>query len=183
MPAPRNSRAEGVPASRLIVVCGLPATGKTTVASALAQAHGAAFVRIDTIEHAIVEWSPLEQPLGPVGYAVGYALAAEQLKLGLDVVVECVNPLIVTRDAWARVGTQASAQLLEVELVCSDRHEHRRRAESRTVDIPGLVLPTWRQIMEREYEPWSRPHLIIDTASRTAPECVALISRQLTPQS
>jgi predicted kinase len=170
-----------VPAPRLIVVCGLPATGKTTVASALAQERGAAFVRIDTIEHAIVEWSPLEQPLGAVGYAVGYALAADQLTLGLDVVVECVNPLMVTRDAWARVATQACAQLLEVELVCSDPREHRRRAESRTVDIPRLVLPTWRQITEREYEPWSRPHLVIDTATRTADDCVALISRQLAP--
>jgi hypothetical protein len=37
----------------LIVMAGLPATGKTTIARELARPLGAVHVRIDTIEHAI----------------------------------------------------------------------------------------------------------------------------------
>lgn len=165
------------------MIGGLPATGKTTVAGALVRALRAAFLRIDTIERAIVEWTPAGTAVGPLGYGVGYALAAEQLGLGLDVVVECVNPLTVTRDAWVRVAGRAGAGVLEVELVCSDRREHRSRAESRSVDIPGLVLPTWQQIVDREYEPWTRPHLLLDTAVRSPENCVAEIRRALRPDS
>jgi predicted kinase len=37
---------------------------------------------------------PLE---GPEGYVVGYQMAPDNLRLGLDVVADSVNPLQVTR--------------------------------------------------------------------------------------
>jgi predicted kinase len=125
------------------------------------------------------ESAPTGTTVGALGYEVGYAVAAEQLRHGLDVVAECVNPLAVTRDAWVRAAGRAGAGVLEVELVCSDRGEHRRRAESRAVDIPGLVPPTWQRIVDREYEPWTREHLVLDTAVLSAAECVAEIRRAL----
>ncbi|MQA64007.1 MAG: adenylyl-sulfate kinase [Actinophytocola sp.] len=163
----------------LIIVGGLPATGKSAVAGTLALELGLAFVRIDGIEQAIIRSSCLRQPLGAVGYVVGYAIAAEQLRHGVSVVAECVNPLAVTRDAWRAVGQERGAQVLEVELVCSDEAEHRRRAESRRTDIPGLVLPTWQQILDREYETWTRDHLVIDTATHTVADSVTVIRQAL----
>ena len=56
----------------LVVVGGLPATGKSTVASALARQAGFIFVRVDRIEQAIIDSAGLRQPLGPVGYTVAY---------------------------------------------------------------------------------------------------------------
>ena len=47
-------------------------------------------------------------------------IAAEQLELGLDVIVECVNPVAVTRDGWVGTATAARAAVVEVELRCSD---------------------------------------------------------------
>ena len=43
------------------------------------------------------------------------------------------------------------------------------------MDIRGLRLPDWEQITSREYEPWDRSHLVIDTATRTPAEAVATI--------
>ena len=43
------------------------------------------------------------------------------------------------------------------------------------MDIRGLRLPDWEQITSREYEPWDRGHLVIDTATRTPAEAVATI--------
>ena len=159
----------------LIIVGGLPATGKSTVASALIRQTGFAFVRVDRIEQAIIGSAELRPPLGSVGYMVAYEVAAEQLKHGVSVVAECVNPLGVTRDAWRAVAADHGARLLEVELICTDQAAHRERVRTREVDIPGLALPDWQQIVDREYEPWHRDHLVIDTATQPAARAVAAI--------
>lgn len=153
----------------LVIVGGLPGTGKSSTATRLARAAKTPYLRVDRIEQAIVAESSLTHPVGGIGYAVAYALAGEQLGLGLDVIVECVNPLPVTRDAWISIAAAAQAGIVEVELVCSDPVEHRRRVEARATDVEGLVKPTWAEVSRREYQPWDRPHLVIDCA-RWSPE-------------
>jgi len=159
----------------LIIVGGLPATGKTTVAAELARRTGFAFLRVDTIEQAIVRSTPLDQPLGPVGYVVARDVAADLLRTGVSVIAECVNPLAITRDAWRATGLGAGARVLEAEIVCSDPAEHRRRVETRDIGIPDLVPPTWQEIVDREYEPWTRDHLVVDTARTSTDEAAAVI--------
>jgi hypothetical protein len=86
----------------LIMVGGLPATGKSTVASALVRQTGFAFIRVDRIEQAIISSTDLEPPVGPAGYMVAYGVAAEQLRHGGSVVTECVNPLARIRTVGSR---------------------------------------------------------------------------------
>jgi predicted kinase len=164
----------------LTVIGGLPATGKTTVSTALARATRASYLRVDTIESSIVRHSELTHPLGVVGYAVAHSLALEQLRLGLDVVVECVNALAVIRDGWLALAAEADVGLLEVELVCSDAAAHRRRIATREVDIPDLPLPSWAEVRARAYEPWERDHLVLDTAVLAVDAAVATIQRAQT---
>ncbi len=161
----------------LVVVGGLPAAGKTTIAAALARQVGAAFIRVDSIEQAILRATSLVQPVGPVGYVVGYALAGDQLRNGLSVVADSVNPVALTREAWRETGLSQGASVVEVEVICSDPVEHRRRAESRIVDITDLMLPTWQEIVEREYHVWDRTHLVLDTAITSVHDSVATIRR------
>lgn len=155
----------------LIIMSGLPGTGKTTIARAVARLTGAVHLRIDTIEQAIVRSGVARQPLDEAGYIVGYALAEDHLRLGMDVIADSVNPLQITRAAWRRVAKNAGVPCIEVEIVCSDRKEHQRRATSRFSDIPDLVLPNWRAIVEREYHPWDHDHIVVDTAGRSVDEC------------
>lgn len=167
----------------LIVVGGLPATGKSTIAFAVARRTGAVYLRVDRIEQAVVEWTSLDHPVGPVGYAIAHELAREQLTLGLDVIVECVNPAAATRDPWLDTAAGAGASILEVELRCSDRAEHERRVATRTSDVAGLVKPTWSQIGGRDYEPWSRPRLEIDTATASVADAVQVVLARLSAQT
>jgi len=37
--------------------------------------------------------------------------------------------------------------------------------ESRVADIDGLVVPTWRDVVDRVYEPWDRERVVLDTAT------------------
>jgi predicted kinase len=171
----------------LVVVGGLPATGKTTLSRAAAGRLGAAYLRVDTIEQAAVQFAAREKSgeelrhavMWGLGYDIAYAVARDQLRQGLHVFAECVNPLKITRQAWRDVAETADAHLVEVELVCSDPTEHERRATTRTVDIPDLVLPTWADIQEREYEPWDRPHVVLDTAGTSAEDTIASLCEVL----
>jgi predicted kinase len=157
----------------LVIMAGLPASGKTTIARGLARELGAVHLRVDTIEQAIVRVGAGSHPLGPVGYAIGYALAEDYLRQGLDVVADSVNPLTITREAWRGVARAGSGEYVEIEVICSDPAEHQRRASLRVSDVLGFQLPTWLDIVRREYEPWDREHVIVDTAAAGAAECVA----------
>jgi len=88
------------------------------------------------------------------------------------VVADSVNPLAITRDAWIGVAKTAGAPFIEIEVICSDTVEHRRRVEARNADISGHSLPTWPDVVDREYEPWTRPPLVIDTATRSIEQAV-----------
>ena len=162
------------------MIGGLPAVGKSTIATLLGSGTSTPYLRVDRIEHAIVAWSALSHPLGPAGDAVAHALADEQLRLGLDVIVECVNPLPLTRDAWVRTAAAAGAGILEVEVVCSDETEHRRRVQARSSDVEGLMKPAWTAVMNREYEPWGREHLVVDTTTTSAESAARLIASRMT---
>jgi len=161
----------------LVVFGGLPGTGKTTIAQEIARRFQAVYLRIDTIEQA------LRSAAGPIvgveGYAVAYALAAENLKFGRIVVADCVNPLPVTRNAWRAAARQTSSKLVEIELVCSDRIEHRRRVESRVADIPGHVLPSWDAVLRHGYVTWSEPRLVLDTTLLDISNAVRTVSEKI----
>lgn len=161
---------------RLIVFAGLPGSGKSTLARELARRLGSVWLRIDTIETAIADEAT---PITDEGYRAAYALAEDNLRLGLDVVGDSVNPWTETRDAWRDVGLRAGAEVLEVEVICSDPAEHRRRVEERAVDVPGLAPPTWQEVIDRDYRPWTRDRLVIDTAGRDVEACVTEIRTRL----
>ncbi|MGW8387949.1 AAA family ATPase [Streptomyces albidoflavus] len=171
----------------LVVIGGLPATGKSTVGRAVARRLGASYLRIDTIEQSLSVFSAYGADTDALshavthglGYDVAYALAEDLLTQDLHVFAECVNPLKVTRDAWAAVARRTAAQFHEVELICSDPAEHAHRATTRTVDIPGLPLPTWQDITERDYAPWDRPHLTLDTAGKPPDHTITELSNAL----
>ena len=156
----------------LISFSGLPGVGKTTVARALAADINAAYIRVDSIEAALKNSSLKIHPAEDAGYVTAYALAQDNLALGLDVVADTVNPIDVTRRSWSDVADACSARLLNVEIVCSDQAEHRRRVETRRSDIAGLDLPDWKRVQSRGYEKWTSDRVVLDTSKLSAGDCV-----------
>ena len=161
------------PAATLIVLSGLPGVGKTTLTHRLTAAIDAVHVRVDTIEAAmtmsgIVDLAGGWSAAPDAGYRVAYALARDHLAAGHSVIADSVNPLEVTREAWARCAQATGSRLINVEVVCSDPALHRRRVETRTSDLEGLTVPTWQQVTERTYERWETSVLRVDTAGGIA---------------
>jgi predicted kinase len=155
-------RAERLSGARLIVFGGLPATGKTTIARELTRRLDATYLRIDTIEQRLRDQG---LAVGAAGYVIANALAAENLLIGQTVIADCVNPVAASRNGWRDTATRCAARLVEIELICSDAAVHRRRVESRPADVVGgHSQPTWDDVVKRDYEPWDREHLVLDTA-------------------
>src|SRR5580658_6495018 len=119
----------------LIIFGGLPGSGNTTLARSLAVAIHAVYLRIDTIEQSIRIAMGPSTDVGELGYRVAYEVAKDNLRFGLTVIADSVNPLQITRDSWRAVGRDLDTNVLEIEVVCSDVAEHRQRVESRVADI------------------------------------------------
>ena len=173
----------------LTVVGGLPAVGKTAVcrevlrlrAEGQAQSQPPTWLRIDSIEQALRDSGEmLPGAPGGAGYYVAAAVARDVLASGGDVLVECVNPLPITRRLWEETASARGYRFLAVELVCSDTAEHRRRARQRVGDIEGLKLPDWKEITRRDYAPWPEADLHLDTARLTAVEAAQAIVNEVT---
>lgn len=163
----------------LIVFSGLPGTGKTTIAKALADRTRAFYVRIDTIEQAIRNARVLANEVGRSGYDVANEIALSNLCFGNTVVIDCVNPVAESRNAWADIASRAGVSLLNVLVVCSDVLEHRKRVETRLSDIPGLTPPTWQSVLDHDFEVWGEAPFTLDTASMSPEQAIEKIVRHL----
>jgi predicted kinase len=159
----------------LIVFAGLPGTGKTTIAKELARQLEAVYLRIDSIEQTLRDSGAYNSLTGDSGYCVAYVIAEENLRLGRIVIADSENPLELTRDAWLKVAAQAGVRAIEVELKCSNAEAHRQRVEGRVPDINGLKFPSWQTVIHREYQSWTREHMIVDTACQNVDESVRSI--------
>lgn len=97
------------------------------------------YLRVDTVEQAIRSVSEQNKKIGPEGYFVLYELARENLQLGSTVVTDSVNDINLIRNTFRDIAISLNVPFLEVEILCSDKTQHRYRVENRILDIPGLT--------------------------------------------
>ena len=156
---------------KLIVVSGLPGSGKSTIAEGVSRALSLPVFSIDPVEAAMWRGGLPKQSTGIAAYEVAIALADEHLRLGHSVIADAVNPVEAPRAAWRNLAAKYRADLKIIECVCADEAVHRRRIEARVRNIEGMQEVTWARVLERraEYQPWTDARLILDT-SIDAPE-------------
>lgn len=150
--------------NRLLILAGLPGAGKSTLGQGLARALPATYLRIDTLEQGLRDLCAVQ--VEAEGYRLAYRIAADNLRLGLSVVADSCNPVALSRQEWQQVAQDAGAEFVNIEVICSDQDEHRARVETRSAQVPGLKLPTWEDVQNRDYEPWDRARLVVDSAAR-----------------
>lgn len=145
---------------------GLPGVGKTTVARSVAGALGAAHLRVDAFEVALLRQGLVPAPaeVGAHGYDLALAAADTCLTAGTGVLVDAVFDVAAARRPFRDLATRHGVPVHWVRLICTDRAEHRRRVEERSADLPGHVLPTWEQVQARRVDQWHDRHTVVDTA-------------------
>ncbi|MEM7365398.1 MAG: AAA family ATPase [Pseudomonadota bacterium] len=159
----------------LYIMAGLPGVGKSALSKRLSRGSGAIHLRIDTIEQALRDLTGID--VEGEGYRLAYRIAADNLTLGQSVVADSCNPITLTRDEWQAVAENLGARYRHIEVVCSDKGEHRRRVEHRESEVAGLDLPNWQDVLNREYHAWDRDRLVIDTAGQTVDDSAANLLR------
>jgi predicted kinase len=150
-----------------LVVSGLPGTGKSAVADAVAGRLRAVHLSIDPVEDAMLG-AGLERgwATGVAAYEAVRAMAEINLSLGMSVVVDAVNDSEAARSTWrnasAAVGRPVTFALLTVPSLA----EHRRRLEGRERGLVNIPEPTWERVQARAdaYEPWLGPCSVIDAS-------------------
>ena len=153
----------------LFIFSGLPATGKSTLAKLVTKEYNAVYLRIDTIEQGLRDLCHFN--VQGEGYRLSYRIAGDNLNLGHNVVADSCNPINLTRREWEEVAEQSGSGFINIQVVCSDIEEHKRRVETREAEVNGLKLPTWKDVENREYRSWDSERIVIDTAGRTENEC------------
>jgi len=86
-------------------------------------------------------------------------------------VTDCCNPIELTRQEWEDVAVNNNCRFVNIEVVCSNKTEHKKRAEQRNAEVANMKLPVWDDIENREYHEWHKSRIVIDTAGKTIKQC------------
>lgn len=166
-------------AQRLIAVSGLPGSGKSTIAEGLARAFEIPILSIDPIEAAMWRSGLSSSETGIAAYRVAEAVAVENLKQGLSVIIDAVNPVEDARAMWQALADEHKVDLKSIEVICSDETIHRQRIEARIRNIEGMPEIDWERVVERkaEYDARTDDRLILDSATSSPHKLIDLAAK------
>jgi predicted kinase len=151
----------------LIVLSGLPGTGKSVLADAIGRFFGFPVLSVDPIESAILRSGvSSDQPTGLAAYVVAETLADRWLTLGLSPIVDAVNAVSEAKEMWRTLAIRHGVPLRVIECICSDPVLQGERLADRDRGL-AFPEPTWEtvQLRRSEWVPWEQVDLrVVDAA-------------------
>ena len=157
----------------LVIVCGPPAVGKSTIAYELSRATGIPVIAKDAIKEAMMDHLGGSPEVGAAAFAVQFAIARALLVAGMDVILE--GAFFRTQSEIAELAELSSPIVVEVS--CSldvlERRYTSRAGGDRHPGHRGLeALPDLRvRVAAGAYgvPPMDGPTLAVDTTTGQKP--------------
>lgn len=156
--------------TQLIIFTGLPGTGKSSVAEALARRLQVPIFAKDWLEAVLLQngFAPAaDSRSGYLGYEMLTVLARRQLMFGQSAILDSVAGAESLRARWRSLAAEFNAGWKVIECVCADEELHRARLLSRQRGIPGWHELTWADVerVRGYYVPWQEPRLVLDMSA------------------
>lgn len=155
----------------LVVMAGLPGTGKSSLAGVVGTRLKLPVVSVDPIESAILSAGiDADQPTGLAAYLVAETIAESVLASRGGIIVDAVNAVQPAREQWIRLAARQGTSVRFLEVICSDESVHRERLQARGRQLAHLSEPTWHAVEQSldEWEDWEGdaaevPRLTLDS--------------------
>ena len=165
----------------LVAMKGHPATGKSTLATALARRWKWPLLDKDDIKDHTLELPDANDR----AYAILWQMVATQLQLGVSVIVDSPLAYPVLYERAKQVAAVAQAQLLVVETRL-DETRWRQRLEERSPAASTHKIQGWARMQEQlnhyngcwRYAIAPNHHLVVDTA-QPLEDLVAVVQQRL----
>ncbi len=168
-------------APALVLISGLPGTGKSFLARKIAERLPSVIVESDSVRQALFPVPTYSGPESMWVHRVAHAVIERLLATGHRVIYDATNLIEWHRQKIYRLAEQQGARLVIVQAVAPDEIVRRRLQQRLESPGPGDISRADWQVFERlkkQIDPIGRPHFVVDT-SRDVTPAVAKIVRAM----
>lgn len=156
----------------LVIVCGPPASGKTTLAETIGRQLGIPVIAKDLVKERLADHVGADPNLGAAAFAVQFAIARELLRSGVGLVLEGAffrdqSEIADVAALGDTVVVKVECELEELERRYTERHSGRHPAHRGPEALPDLR----KRVLNGEYgvPGLGRPTLRVDSTDGLKP--------------
>ena len=147
----------------LILVCGLPGVGKTTMAKRIADETKSFVLSTDTLRKKIIDDPEYTEREKELVYNLLFEMAEKFLMTGKNVILDGTFYRKKLRDRARKLAERTNNEFIIVEIVCDEKIVKKGMAKRKERGSESDADFEIYKKIKRQFEPIKEKHLVIDT--------------------